>query len=349
VHASVGHKIVTLDPETGAFRWDGQVYEPQPPESQSFVSAGDAAATEGRVFVPVQTYRNVIAGAGVHSFDVQTGAPGGIVASSAVQVAVPRDGLLVATRSEVIGSGIGAAGYHITDLRGQGRGWTAYVTAGGAPITLSSPAVGADAFYFSGEGQLLAYPLAMPANCGAIPPGSQIVYCPGRWSYRAGANVTQPALTRDGTQVLVGAVDKVDGVDAATGELRWTATLPVDTAPYAPPSADDRFAYVARGGKLFVYERATCAVSSSPCTPIWSTDTGGEVDAQPAIAAGVVYTATTTGVVRAFAAGGCGQATCAHRWETNVGAAVTGGPSISNGHLYIGTIDGRLIAFAPTR
>ena len=104
---------------------------------------------------------------------------------------------------------------------------------------------------------------------------------------------------------------------------------------------------MASGGTLSAFARDGCG-GFATCPPQWTADTGGVVGVQPAVAGGVVYTATTGGQLRAFRSTGCGGATCGPLWRHDLGAAVTGAPAASNGRLYVGTDDGRLISFRPT-
>jgi PQQ-like domain len=58
------------------------------------------------------------------------------------------------------------------------------------------------------------------------------------------------------------------------------------------------------------------------------------------VAAGVVYTGSASGSVRAFAAAGCGAATCPALWSDTAPGEVTGAPAVSNGQLSVGTSAG---------
>jgi outer membrane protein assembly factor BamB len=77
---------------------------------------------------------------------------------------------------------------------------------------------------------------------------------------------------------------------------------------------------------------------------LWEGAAGDNLQVQPAVAGGLVFTGATDGSVHAFEAGGCDAATCTPLWSTSVGAAVRGDPAVSNGTLYVGTT-GALVAF----
>jgi outer membrane protein assembly factor BamB len=79
-------------------------------------------------------------------------------------------------------------------------------------------------------------------------------------------------------------------------------------------------------------------------TQVWSASTAGS-PFQPAVAGGVVFTASTTGNLRAFDATGCGASTCDPLWSASTGSAITGAPAVSGGRLFIPTDDSRLISY----
>ena len=344
VHISVGHKLVTLDPATGVERWRAVLYDAGI-GAQVPVDAGKPAVSGGRVLVPVSIYRNVAPGTGTHSYDEQTGADRGLVAPAGIEASIPRDGRVVGTYGTVIGSGIGTVGLFVTDERDATKSWSAnlsvYGTEGAPP--LSSPAVGSDRFFIAFGGEVRSYSLAEPTGCYFPFPGSPYRFCPSIWSRSFGAGLTRPTLAGDDRLLVAGDAGHVWALEPTTGAEFWSGVLPTTDAPSAPPSIDAEHVYVVAAGRLALFDRGGC--DGAACNPVWSADSGGTVATQPAIAGGVVYTATTAGRLRAFPAAGCGAATCAPLWEHDLGTTITGGPVVSLGRLFVGTADGRLIAF----
>ena len=345
VHISVGHKLVTVSPATGAERWRAVLFDVALAE-QIPVSAGAPTFDGGRVLVPVGVYRNLGPGAGAHSYDAQSGADLGTVARSSAELTLPSEGRLVGTYGDVIGSGIGVTGYFVVDQDDPSKSWGAHLSVGGFDgSVLSSPAASGTGFVISSGGQVLAYPLTEPAGCYNPIPGSPYRFCPPIWSRSFGGGLTRPTVTRDGEMLFVGDAGHLWALQASTGGHLWSGPLPTSDPPSAPVSVDDAAALVVTAGRVVAFDRNGCGAAA--CGSSWSADTGGVVNVQPAIAGGVVYTATTGGVVRAFAAAGCGASTCAPLWEHDLGVAVTGAPAVSNGRLLVGTVDGRLVAFTP--
>jgi hypothetical protein len=105
-------------------------------------------------------------------------------------------------------------------------------------------------------------------------------------------------------------------------------------------SADEATLYVGTGGTgsdaedhtLFALDAATGAVE-------WSTDVGHPVTAAPALAGGILYVPTTSGLVVVDDHGTI-------RWRAQPGARITGQPAVAGGVVYTGAADGTVSAFA---
>ncbi len=348
VHVSVGHKLVTLDPVTGAEHWRAVLYDAGT-AAQIPIAASKPAFDRGQVLVSVGVYRNFVPGTGTRSYDAITGANLGDVARSAIEVPVPRGGDVVGTYGDIIGTGLGVVGYFVTDRDDPSKSWTAVLTVygSGGASAIAGPAVAGDRFFFAYGTTLYAYPLDQPSGCGPLTPGSSFVVCPPLWSETFGDGLTPPVLSGDGSVLVVADAGRVVALDPTTGARLWTGDLPNTDAPGARPSIDDDHVFVTSGGTLSAFARDGCS-GFDTCTPRWTADTGGAVATQPAVAGGVVYTATTSGQLRAFPASGCGGASCTPRWQHDLGVEITGAPTVSNGRLFVGTVDGRLISFRPS-
>lgn len=348
VHVSVGHKLVTVDPDTGAERWRAVLYDAGA-AAQIPIGASKPAYDRGQVLVSVSVYRNFAPGSGTRSYDATTGAALGDVTRSVGEVPVPRDGRVVGTYGEVVGTGLGVVGYLVTDREDPTRSWSAilgvYGTSGFPGV--SGPAVAGRRFYFTAGTTLYAYSLDQPSGCAPPSPGSSLVLCPPLWSETFESRLTPPALSSDESTLVVADAGHVVALDPATGAHRWDGDLPNSDLPNARPSVDGDHVFVTSGGTLSAFARVGCN-GFPTCTPQWTADTAGVVFVQAAVAGGAVYTATTDGHLRAFRASGCGGAVCAPLWRHDLGADVTGAPAVSNGRLFVGTFDGRLISFRPT-
>jgi outer membrane protein assembly factor BamB len=89
-------------------------------------------------------------------------------------------------------------------------------------------------------------------------------------------------------------------------------------------------------GVLYVPTASGLVAVDDQGTIRWRSTTGGWISGQPAVAAGVVYTGASDGTVRAFATTGCaGAATCDNLWSNATGNTITSAPIVSDGHLYV--------------
>jgi outer membrane protein assembly factor BamB len=187
-----------------------------------------------------------------------------------------------------------------------------------------------------------AFPTSGLTNdCG--PTDEPYWLCP-TWVTLLGAsgNPTPPVIGPGETAVYVGTESgDAHGLDAATGDLLWTAPVgsPVD---HPPALAEGTLFVPTRNGELVALDAATG-------TELWRADTGSRIVEQPAVAGGVVFTASsadwdpTNGSLRAFDA-----TDGSLLWQDELGSRITGAPAISGGNLYVGTQDGRLLAYSPT-
>ncbi len=344
VHISVGHKLVTVDPATGAERWRAVLYDAGMSTAPSIRTG--APSFEGEtVLVPLILGNS----GGTNAYDAQSGHFEGTVASGALDVAIPRAGRIVGTTLNVIGSsGLVVPGYFVKDLHNPAASWSAAIELGGEDSAIpSSPAVGGDGFFFSDGNTVYAYPFTEPTNCfNPYPPTVPIRLCPPTWSRSFGDGLARPTLTPDDQTLVVSDAGRVWALLPSTGVELWSGTLPTEDPPSGPASVDGDHVVVPTAGRLAVFDRAGCGAAT--CNPVWTAETRGTVSGQPAISGGVVYTATTDGVFRAFPVAGCGATTCAPLWEYQLGVQITGAPAVSLGRLFIGTVDGRLIAFRAT-
>lgn len=117
----------------------------------------------------------------------------------------------------------------------------------------------------------------------------------------------------------------------------WEKTVPANaTTPVG--FRGDRVAVASTDGTLAVHDAATGDVE-------WSADVPATLEHAPAISRRRIYLATRRGVIRVFAAGGCGAATCPGLFRMKVGGRITGQPVVAGDVVYAGTRDGRVVAF----
>jgi outer membrane protein assembly factor BamB len=171
-------------------------------------------------------------------------------------------------------------------------------------------------------------------TCG---PSTRPVECP-LWVAPIDGGGTRVVIAPDQATVYTGtSAGTVYALDAATGALRWTAS--VGAAVSASPALADGVLYVPTADGRLV------AVDDTG-TVLWEASTGARIGVQPAVAGGVVYTGSDDGSVDAFPAAGCGAPTCAALWSAETGSGVTGAPAVSNGRLFVGTAAGQVVAYA---
>lgn len=118
----------------------------------------------------------------------------------------------------------------------------------------------------------------------------------------------------------------------------WEKTIPA--APTTPVGfRGDHVAVATTDGTLSVFDAATGDL-------LWAADVPATVEHAPAVTGKRVYLATRRGVIRVFAAGGCGATTCPGLFRMKVGARITSQPVVAGDVVYAGTRDGRVVAFA---
>jgi len=131
----------------------------------------------------------------------------------------------------------------------------------------------------------------------------------------------------DDTVVAATRSGLVHGLDAATGEPRWSTTTGGNV--HTTPAVADGSVYVGS------YDGRVYAVSLADGEIRWRFDTGDLVVTSAAATASTVYAASKTGRVHALAAGDGSE-----RWSasaTDGEGAVTGGPVVAGDTVLVGT------------
>lgn len=122
---------------------------------------------------------------------------------------------------------------------------------------------------------------------------------------------------------------------------RWA--VPVDGTVATVPVLDDAGTTLYVGtdaGTLYALDASTGATR-------WTTSVGAPIADAPALANGLAYVPTTTGLVT-VAAGGCGDATCGTLWTGTTSAGLTQQPAVASGLVFTGGSDGQVAAFDAT-
>jgi outer membrane protein assembly factor BamB len=128
----------------------------------------------------------------------------------------------------------------------------------------------------------------------------------------------------------------------------WTAQL--SNGIHTSPAVDGGLVFVATSGnadnglgQLYAFRAAGCGAPT--CKPVWVAPQVPNTDSSPVTANGVVYIASSDGLLRAYAEAGCGQPKCRPLWTGNIGSSADASPAVDNGVVYVTSQDG-LFAFA---
>jgi eukaryotic-like serine/threonine-protein kinase len=231
----------------------------------------------------------------------------------------------------------------------------------------SDPAVGDGHVYTASlDGNLYAF----PTNC--------VGTCTPDWTVPVGTLGTNSPPTASRGNLYLGGYDgRVYAFEAATGAELWSAQVNpmsfADPLNFAPAVSLDR---VFVSGDRGVY--AFPGSCTTPCAPLWVTNTQFSPAAAPTVAGdlvmvadyqgtlyaldeatgivqwkgavtpiphaiatahGVAYVASGNGELVAFAVAGCGEAVCNPLWTSAPSKFSLFTPTIANGVVYVGALD----------
>jgi outer membrane protein assembly factor BamB len=134
-----------------------------------------------------------------------------------------------------------------------------------------------------------------------------------------------------------GFVGNVYALDAATGNVIWTAATGATTAPSAPAVAGG-VVYAQAGSQLYAFEAESGA-------KLWQAAIGGQAFSNsPAVGGGIVYTRAAGAVIRAFDA-----ASGRVLWSVTLGGgnSFSSAPALANGVLYTASNQNTFYALDP--
>jgi eukaryotic-like serine/threonine-protein kinase len=193
----------------------------------------------------------------------------------------------------------------------------------------SDPAVGGGHVYTASlDGNLYAF----PTNC--------VGTCAPDWTVPVGKlGTNSPPTVSRGNLYLGGYDGRVYAFDATTGTELWSAQVnPIsfaDPLNFPPAVSLDR---VFVSGDRGVY--AFPGSCTTPCAPLWVTNTQFSPAAAPTVAGGFVLVADYQGTVYAL-----DQATGAVQWKGAV-TAIPHAIAAAHGTAYVASGNGELVAFA---
>jgi outer membrane protein assembly factor BamB len=126
----------------------------------------------------------------------------------------------------------------------------------------------------------------------------------------------------------------------------WTA--PLSNGVHTSPAVDGGLVFVATAGNLDnglgqLYAFRAIGCGAPVCKPVWVAQVPN-TESSPVTANGVVYIASSDGLLRAYAGTGCGQPKCGPLWTGPIGTSANAAPAVDNGVVYVTAEDG-LFAF----
>jgi outer membrane protein assembly factor BamB len=238
-------------------------------------------------------------------------------------------------------------------------------TGAAGDVLQSSPAVVNGVVYVgASNGMLNAFDARGRTNCSGTPPTCQPLWVGATGS----AGIFGAPAVAGGTAYVDSFTGRLSAFDArgitncsgtpTTCQPLWTAVSGALNDEVSSPAVANGFVYVASGtvtSTLRAFDAAgvtNCTGTPTVCRPIWSAASGPVSSfSAPAVANGVVYTASLDSKVSAFDAAGVENCsgfvrTCQPLWSFTTDDVIDGAPAVVNGTVYVGTVGGTLYAFA---
>jgi outer membrane protein assembly factor BamB len=187
----------------------------------------------------------------------------------------------------------------------------------------SSPVVAGDTVYVSSDDHYL---YALDAATGAL-----------RWRYNCNGSQPNDSLSASpvvaNNVVYVTAYDgNVYAIDTQTGEKIWNHTTARLSSTFASPAYSNGVIYQAA-------DKALYALNASTGDELWQFTSTQQIQACPAVAAGVVYIGGNDGILYALNASSGSQV-----WQYNLSYSIVASASVANGVVYLGARNGSLYA-----
>jgi outer membrane protein assembly factor BamB len=181
-------------------------------------------------------------------------------------------------------------------------------------------------------------------TCSHPDPGGPVAppFCFADWQTTLGTTLSGAAAL--GTDAAVYGVDtnRIAVLDAATGAVRFTGTIPGSPAGLvtAPAVAGDTILVGASDGRIAAFPAAGCG--QADCAPLWQTTIGTTMTGAPTVVGDVVF-ATTSLTLVTLRLDGCGAATCPGIATYNLGDTPRA-VAYDGGRVFVAT-NSQLIAF----
>jgi outer membrane protein assembly factor BamB len=186
------------------------------------------------------------------------------------------------------------------------------------------------------------------STCSHPDPGGQVPgqppSCLADWQTPLGTTLSGTAAL--GTDAAVYGVDtnRIAVLDAATGAVRFTGTIPGSpaSAMTGPAVAGNTILVGTSDGRIAAFSATGCG--QADCAPLWQATIGTTMTGAPTVVGDVVYATTSNQLVALRLAGCGGDATCPPIATYDVGAPVTS-VAYDNGRIFVATTDGQVVAF----
>ena len=161
------------------------------------------------------------------------------------------------------------------------------------------------------------------------------------WTYATGGPLDSSPAVVNGVVYVGASSGTVYALDASTGAKLWSHDTGGDFV-FSSPAVADGVVYVGAdllGDRPAPHPGSLYALDASTGAQIWKLSLNREVDASPAVAAGMVYVGSFDGSVYALNA-----STGAGVWSYRTGGGVWSSPAVTGGVVYVGSEDGNVYA-----
>jgi outer membrane protein assembly factor BamB len=157
-----------------------------------------------------------------------------------------------------------------------------------------------------------------------------------------------PAAVGTDAVVYGTGINAVTVLDAATGAVRFTGTVP-NTSSFLTEAAvaGDTIVVGTGDGRVVALPAGGCA-PATVCAPLWQAQVGSAVFVPPTVVGDVVYVVTDDGDLVTLALHGCGAATCPAIAGYPIGVTspdIAMAPVYDDGRIFVATSDGQVVAF----
>lgn len=205
--------------------------------------------------------------------------------------------------------------------------------------TVHGPMILGDRVYATRDNQIVGFDFG---SCTPVPPPGPADFCQPAAIGAASEMVSMPVAIGD-HEIALNLENNARVFDAQTLQFKYVA--PGGSVAGVPVAAGRGHVYAPGGDNLKVWP-SPCVF---PCLSPSFFSVGGTIATQPAIGNDVVYVGTTTGILLAFAADGCGTGTCAPLWNVDASpgwdSGIAAGPVVAGGRIAVALANGDLVMY----